>query len=184
MTLAEVGQAAGYSRGLAAHHFGSKPKLLRALAAHINDNFMNELAAAHPRHHGLDALLGFVQTYLGRKDQRWTNTRALLVLMAEATTDDSETGEILALYNQNVLSFLKQHFQAGIAQGEIRPEVDPSAGATLILGALRGLMLQKLLKNSSVDLAANRNELLAMMVRSFARKPSAWLARIEVESTA
>jgi AcrR family transcriptional regulator len=183
MTLAEVGQAAGYSRGLAAHHFGSKPKLLRALATHINDNFMHELAAAHQWQDGLDALLGFVQTYLGRKDPRWTNTRALLLLMAEALTDDSETSAVLALYNQNVLSFLTRHFESGIAAGEIRADVDPSAAGSLIVGALRGLMLQKLLKNAAVDLTAARTQLLAMMVRSFARKPSAWLARIGEETT-
>jgi len=32
MTLAEVGEAAGYSRGLPAHRFGSKAGLLRARA--------------------------------------------------------------------------------------------------------------------------------------------------------
>ena len=182
MTLAEIGQAAGYSRGLAAHHFGSKPELLRALASYINDNFMHELAAAHKWRDGLDALLGFIQTYLGRKDPRWINTRALLVLMAEAMTDDSETGEVLAYYNQNVLDFLKRHFQAGIDAGEIRPDVDPAAAGTLILGSLRGLMLQKLLKNSAVDLAVVRAQLLTMVVRSFARRPATWVARITVES--
>src|SRR5699024_4887137 len=34
MTLAEVGEVAGYSRGLAAHRFGNKAGLLRALVAH------------------------------------------------------------------------------------------------------------------------------------------------------
>ena len=110
MTLAEVGEAAGYSRGLAAHHFGSKPKLLRALASHINENFMRELEGGAPTQDGLDALLGFVETYLGRSDALWTNTRALLLLMAEAITDNSETGEDLALYNQSVLGFLAQHW--------------------------------------------------------------------------
>ena len=32
MTLAEVGEAAGYSRGLPAHHIGSKAGLVQALA--------------------------------------------------------------------------------------------------------------------------------------------------------
>ena len=31
MTLAEVGELAGYSRGLATHHFGSKAGLLTAI---------------------------------------------------------------------------------------------------------------------------------------------------------
>ncbi|CAN5524728.1 TetR/AcrR family transcriptional regulator [soil metagenome] len=171
MTLAEVGEAAGYSRGLAAHHFGSKPKLLRALASHINDNFMQELDGSPPANDGIDALLSFVSVYLGRTDTRWTNTRALLVLMAEATTDDSETGESLGLYNQSVIEFLATQFRAGIAAGQIRPDVDPMTGAAILLGALRGVMLQSLLKNSRVDLVAVRKELSTMILRSFACEP-------------
>ena len=176
MTLAEVGESAGYSRGLAAHHFGSKPKLLRALATYINDNFMRELDGGPERRDGLEALLGFVQTYLGRSDERWTNTRALLLLMAEASTDDSETGENLALYNQSVIDFLGQHFRAGIANGDIRSDIEPSSGAIVIVGALRGVMMQKLLKNSSVNLDAVKRQLLSMMIRSFACQPDKWLA--------
>ena len=175
MTLAEVGEAAGYSRGLAAHHFGSKPQLLRALASHINENFMRELEGGAPTQDGLDALLGFVDTYLGRSDALWTNTRALLLLMAEAITDNSETGEDLALYNQSVLGFLAQHLHAGIANGDIRQEVNPTSSATLIVGALRGVMLQKLLKNSAIDLMAIKKEMRSMLVRSFAAEPDKWL---------
>lgn len=174
MTLAEVGEAAGYSRGLAAHHFGSKPALLRALAAHINDNFMQELDLSPPVGEGMASLLSFVDVYLGRTDGRWTNTRALLVLMAEATTDDSETGESLARYNQSVIDFLALHFHVAVSAGEMRVDVDPVTCAAIVLGALRGVMLQSLLKNSTVDLLAVRKALSAMIVRSFAQDPEAW----------
>ena len=174
MTLAEVGEAAGYSRGLAAHHFGSKPALLRALASHINDNFMRELELNPPVAEGMASLLSFVSVYLGRTDGRWTNTRALLVLMAEATTDDSETGESLARYNQSVIDFLALHFHAAIAAGEMRQGLDPGTCAAIVIGALRGVMLQSLLKNATVDLAAVSETLSAMIVRSFARVPEAW----------
>ncbi len=174
MTLAEVGEAAGYSRGLATHHFGSKPKLLRALASHINENFMRELGESPQKPDGMEGLIAFVQVYLGRTDSRWTNTRALLLLMAEATTDDSETGESLALYNQSVLSSLARHFKAGMANGEMRKGIDPMTGAAIVIGALRGVMLQSLLKNSEVQLRTVRRELSAMLIRSFAREPEKW----------
>jgi AcrR family transcriptional regulator len=174
MTLGEVGEAAGYSRGLAAHHFGSKPALLRALADQINENFLREIGEARPTEEGLGGLLGFVHAYLGRTDPRWTNTRALLILMAEATTDDSETGEGLALYNQSVLDSLENHFRCGIANGEVKPDVDVCAAAAITLGALRGTMLQKLLKESRVDLDGVRRELLRMLVACYATRPKAW----------
>lgn len=174
MTLAEVGLAAGYSRGLAAHHFGTKARLLRALATRINDDFMDEVRAAPARREGLDALIGFVQSYFDRRDRRWTNTRALLVLMAEATTDDSDTGESIAQFNASVVSIVERQFEAGIRNGDMRPDIDPAAGAVIVIGALRGVMMQRLLKSSAVDVAAIRRELLSMLVRSFARRPSSW----------
>jgi AcrR family transcriptional regulator len=52
MTLAEVGEAAGYSRGLPAHRFGSKAGLLRALAAHIGELFRSQREAGPQRAKG------------------------------------------------------------------------------------------------------------------------------------
>lgn len=174
MTLAEVGIAAGYSKGLAAHHFGSKARLLRAVAAQINDEFMREVGCAPQRRAGLDALIGFVETYLDRRDKRWVNTRALLVLMAEATMDDSETGASLGQFNRSVAALVEQHFHAGMRNGDMRSDIEPAAGAVIVIGALRGVMMQRLLKNSSVDIKAVRRALVGMLIRSFARIPESW----------
>ncbi|MGQ7819291.1 TetR/AcrR family transcriptional regulator [Metapseudomonas furukawaii] len=164
MTLAEVGEEAGYSRGLAAHHFGNKAGLLRALAAFVNGNFMALVEAELPRRRpGLDALLGFVSVYLGREDGDWTNTRALLALMAEAVTEDSDTREILAEYNRTVQAHLAEQVRHGIANGDIRPGVEPLATATLLLAALRGAMLQYLLAPGIADLAAVQREMLDLV---------------------
>ncbi|MFP3581906.1 TetR/AcrR family transcriptional regulator, partial [Arthrobacter sp. SIMBA_036] len=72
MTLADVGQAAGYSRGQAAQHFGSKGALLRALTLHITNSFADEMQAAPTQPEGLQAVLGYVRVYLGRSDPKWT----------------------------------------------------------------------------------------------------------------
>ena len=166
MTLSEVGEEAGYSRGLAAHHFGNKSGLLRALANFLNDSFHKEVSSGPQRHPGMETLRGFILTYFGRTDPSWTNTRALLLLMAEATIDSSETGDILANYNQVVLSFLEHHVQAGIDQGELRPELSAQACAAIIMGALRGVMLQKLVKHSRVELKAVSDQLIDLLERS------------------
>lgn len=168
MTLTEVGEAAGYSRGLAAHHFGNKQGLLRALASHLNERFMSELQRAPAAQEGLPALLQFVTTYLNRKDAAWTSTRALLLLMAEASTDDSETGDILSTYNRQVLAYLEAHIRAGIANGTIRSDVQARPMAVLIMGSLRGVMLQKLLKESKINLKRVRESLVDMLTRALA----------------
>lgn len=160
MTLSEVGEEAGYSRGLATHHFGSKAGLLRALAAYVNANFMSLVQVEAPKWRpGLDALKGFVSVYLGRNDTDWINSRALLSLMAEAVTQDSETAQILAQYNRSVQQHLADCISAGIANGEIRADVQPLPSAVLILGTLRGSMLQFLLDPAGIDLAVLQRQL-------------------------
>ncbi|WP_223525330.1 TetR/AcrR family transcriptional regulator [Pseudomonas sp. A-B-26] len=164
MTLSEVGEEAGFSRGLANHHFGNKAGLLRALAGFVNSSFMQlvEVQSSQWRP-GINALKGFVSIYLGRNEGDWVNTRALLALMAEAVTQDSEISLILAEYNRSVQQHLARYIGEGIANGEIRSDVQPMAGAMLILGALRGTMLQFLLDPSDIPLSALQTELLAFV---------------------
>lgn len=168
LTLAEVGEAAGYSRGLPAHRFGSKAGLLRALAAHINARFHEQLRAAPKRNDGLDAIRGNISVYFGRTDRTWTTTRALLVMMTEAFMEGAELRQDMAAYNRAALSFFETQIRIGIERGEIRADTDPATTSVLILGALRGVLLQWLLDNS-IDLQGVRDRLLAIVDRALAR---------------
>ena len=168
-TLADVGVAAGYSRGLAAHYFGSKSGLLREITRHINDNFFAELNKAPPAQPGLPALLSFVSVYLGRSDPEWTNTRALLLLMTEALLEDSGNADQMADYNNSVLGFLETNIKAGIAQGEIDPSISPRVGAEAVVGMLRGMMLQRLVRGRNAGALEMRKHLLALLKRAFAK---------------
>ena len=171
MTLADVGDAAGYSRGLAAHHFGNKAGLLRALTQHINTSFMDAMRAAPPREPGLDSILGYISVYLGRTDPNWTNTRTLLLLLAEASLEDSETGTLLAQYNRTMFAYLEQNIRAGVRKGEIQRGTSPEIGAEFIVGALRGMMLQRLLEGRAVDTRQLQKQLLALIKRALAARP-------------
>ncbi|CAI8885440.1 MULTISPECIES: TetR/AcrR family transcriptional regulator [Pseudomonas] len=169
MTLSEVGEEAGYSRGLATHHFGNKAGLLRALAGFVNATFMELVQARSPQWRpGMDALKGFVSVYLARPDGDWVNTRALLALMSEAVTQDSETVQVLAEYNLSVQKHLARYISEGIDNGEIRSNVDPMTGALLFLGTLRGMMLQVLLNPASVDLELLHTQMLAFIENALA----------------
>ncbi|MFA7665080.1 MAG: TetR family transcriptional regulator C-terminal domain-containing protein [Burkholderiaceae bacterium] len=156
MTLAEVGTAAGYSRGLPAQRFGSKAGLLRALAASIGTRFAERLAAAPPRQPGLDALYGKIAVYFDRSDGNWMTTRALLAMLTEGFMEDSELRELITRYNRDQLASFEADIRTGIENGEIAAGTDPTAMAVLLLGALRGATLQWLL-DPSIDLPGVRD---------------------------
>ena len=168
LTLAEVGAAAGYSRGLATHRFGNKAGLLRALVQLIGNRFAAQLQAAPKRQPGLDAIRGNIGVYFGRTDRHWTTTRALLVMMTEGFMDGAELQADMAAYNRQALVFFETQIRAGITQGEIHPDLHPAATAVLLLGTLRGVMLQWLL-DPSIPLAQVRDSVLLVVARALAR---------------
>lgn len=151
MTLAEVGEAAGVSRGLPSHHFGNKTGLLRALTLQIDSSFAQAMNAHPPARPGLEAVLNYVSVYLGRKDRKWTNTRTLLLLMAEALIEGSENAVVLAGYMKRMYDYLEENFRIGLEAGEIHPGITPRLGAETVVGTLRGIMLQRLIKGARVD---------------------------------
>ena len=169
MTLAEVGQAAGYSRGLPAHHFGSKAGLVHALAGYIGERFGEQRARGARPAPGLAAIQGNIHFYFSRRGGAWTATRALMVMMSEASMAapaDVTPGSAgpglraeLAAYNRSALAWFEQHIRSGIAQGQIAAGTDPALTAVILLGAMRGVM-QQWLVDGQIKLPAARDRLL------------------------
>ncbi len=164
MTLAEVGVAAGYSRGLPAQHFGNKAGLVHALAIRIGEGFREMREAAPERRPGLDAIRGAIGVYFGRADANWASTRALLAMMTEGLMEGSALRASLVAYNRSSLAFFEQQLRIGVETGELAPDIDPAATAVILLGALRGVMMQAL-GDDAIDVHAVRDRLLAMVDR-------------------
>lgn len=168
MTLAQVGESAGVSRGLASHHFGNKAGLLRALTLQINERFERAMQASPPTTPGLEAVLNYVSVYLGRKDRKWTTTRTLLLLMAEALIEGSENAEVLAGYMKRMFDYLEENIRIGIEAGEIHRGILPRLGAETVIGTMRGVMLQRLVQGRQSDMPEMHDHLLHIFRRAFA----------------
>lgn len=169
-TLADVGEAAGYSRGLAGHYYGNKAGLLRAITEQMNNSMIEEVRKAGPVEPGLAAILGFVGVYLGRKDPKWTNTRALLNLMTHALLEDSEHADLMINFNLSMFKYVEDNVRIGINNGEIDPGVSAPLGAEFVIGMLRGTMLQRLVKGGSVQANTLRKHTQVLIERAFRAK--------------
>ncbi|WP_409461674.1 TetR/AcrR family transcriptional regulator [Amycolatopsis sp. GA6-003] len=147
VTLARVGERAGYSRGLVTHHFGGKKALLEQLARTTQTDFVPGLADLPP---GLDRLLRLIDGYLAQLSEPDVRSRAFLVLWAESMT----TPELAPIFRERDQSFrddLREEIRAGITEGTIRADVDPEQIAVAIVGQLRGIALQCLLDPAAVE---------------------------------
>jgi AcrR family transcriptional regulator len=165
ITLTEVGEAAGYSRGLPAHYFGGKEGLIVALAGHIIESFGRALERIEHHRPGLERLLGMAAFYLDSARKEPVATRALFVLLGEGLSNQTVT-ERLAQLNARSAQAIETNLRAGIAAGDVRKDVDAQSQALLILAALRGAVGLWLLAPDGVDLRAVRDEFVASLRRS------------------
>lgn len=141
MTLGEVGERAGYSRGLPAHHYGSKEGLLKALIVDIVDEFREARLAANMQP-GLDSVLGTMRMYLDRSGNRDRGLLAMHVLFSDVFVSGGELATALEAFTDSTLTHFRQEIRTGIRRGEIREDVDAAAQAAMILGMLRGVSAQ------------------------------------------
>ncbi|WP_321325413.1 TetR/AcrR family transcriptional regulator [uncultured Parasphingorhabdus sp.] len=133
-TLADVAEAAGYSRGLPAHYFGSKEGLLARVVEYVTQDYHDSIAKNPEILHGLPALENLVHTYVRVNG---APIRTFQILTAQALVRSGLKMTMSRLTNQSLKSIEKE-IRAGIELGNIRKDIDVSAHAAMIYSFLRG----------------------------------------------
>jgi AcrR family transcriptional regulator len=147
LTLARVGERAGYSRGIVTHHFGSKQALLEALARSAQAGFA---AGIEDVPAGLEHLLRLVAGYVRALTGAGVASRAFLLLWATAPTSP-ELAPIFTERDERFRADLRTDVERGVAAGTVRSDVDPQAVSVAVLGQLRGISMQHQLAPETVD---------------------------------
>ncbi len=170
-TLGQVGVAAGYSRGLPAHLFGTKENLLiRAGQAIMASRRAMGLFAIDPEG-GFAAFLDAGRQWFPIAAREPENVRALLVLTSEALVRHAAKNfraraAAVAALDSETRRHIRRFLEAGIARGEIRRDIDLDIQAVLIVSTLRGMMSQWLVSPGSIDLENSGTYWLAELKRS------------------
>jgi AcrR family transcriptional regulator len=149
LTLAAVGERAGYSRGIVTHQYGSKRALIDALARASQVGFVP--GVVHPP--GLERLVFLVRGYVSALAGASTLSRAFLLLWAEAATSQ-ELADVFRERDEAFRADLRADVVAGVEAGDIRADADAAATAAAVVGQLRGVGLQLLLAGDALDPAA------------------------------
>lgn len=155
-SLADVGQLAGYSRGLANHHFGTKAALVDQLAQRIQAQFVGG-AAAKLEEPGVDAvavLSQLAEDYLKAMIGYPRTSRAFFVMWGAAMPSEAALRPVFATDDERFRHGVDQLLRAGQRNGSVSADVDPASTATVLTGMLRGVAAQYQIAPDAVDLPA------------------------------
>jgi AcrR family transcriptional regulator len=139
LTLAGVGEAAGYSRALPAHYFGSKEELIAALADEILIEHQTYIAHMSTGEGGFESLLSSVRRTLEQPLGEPEAIRAFHAFMGAALTKPV-LADVARRINADTLTGLVKMIRHGQKRREICADIDAGFEAQAIFGSLRGVI--------------------------------------------
>jgi AcrR family transcriptional regulator len=137
VTLAKVGEAAGYSRGIVYHQFGSRERLIEAVLDRAQSLDLPEYSG-----NGLEQLTGIVETYLTTVARRSPTTRAFLQLWLEALAADPVVAPLFEERDAGFRRLFSDAVLRGVSDGSVSAEADPVAAGSVLIALVRGAALQ------------------------------------------
>jgi AcrR family transcriptional regulator len=141
-TLSAIGETAGYSRGLATHHFGSKAALFRQILKRISAAWTEELNVRLHGKTGLQAFTTAIDAHLAHVLKHPKYIRAQNILWGAAMDPSSEfkpnVAEFMRIQRESVAAWVK----GGQELGEIHPRINARRIAEQYYGALIGINSQ------------------------------------------
>lgn len=167
LTLNAAGEAAGYSRALPTHYFGTKGALLQALADHIVATYNERVRSAPLSEQPLDRLCDLITFCIDDAIRDPTSVRAYQSIIA-AGLNHPELRLIVDRMTRQSIEDLASVVREGRDNGQIRADARPRAEASVILASLRGVLFQWLIIPDHVELLRVRDSLVASIRRSLA----------------
>ncbi len=168
VTTGMIATQLGLSQPAIYKHFPRKEDIWIAIADLLGQRIADNITDAATRPPGLPRLRQLVQGHLA------------LVTAAPALPDimimrdpDAKRGPVQPRMMQALASMraaLVENIGHAIDQGDIRPEIDKTDAATLIIGLIQSLILRMLISRNPAILLADGPRLLALLLSGFSMK--------------
>lgn len=160
-SLSQIGERAGYSRGLVNHHFGTKDALVDRLVRRSRMKFMRELSL-DTNDSGLNNLLRAADTYLQIYVSEEKSGSARMVLWGAAFATGATHTDSVSEGDEDARKIICAGVQLGQTDGSISIAIDEQVFSVVFLGMLRGIAGQLLVGSDSL-----RKQKLCFQVRDF-----------------
>jgi AcrR family transcriptional regulator len=164
-SLSQIGERAGYSRGLVNHHFGTKDALVDRLVRRSRMKFMKELRL-DINDSGLNNLLRAADTYLQIYESEQKTGSARMVLWGAAFASGATHMDAVSEGDEDARKIICAGVQLGQEDGSVSNTVDGLVFAVMLLGMLRGIAGQILVGPSSLKKCELRSQVKRFIATS------------------
>lgn len=164
LTLANVGERAGYSRGLVTARFGSKDGLIQAMVERLTAGWSESHVGPRIKDlSGLDSVLEHLREMRDQTAKLPSRVLALQVLLFDALNPASPARPPCTEYDLSLTNAFERGVRAGIVDGTIRADADPRREAAWLLEGIRGIGFHWLLTPDSYDAVAALDHLIGVV---------------------
>ncbi|MDG0972123.1 MAG: TetR/AcrR family transcriptional regulator [Porticoccaceae bacterium] len=163
-TLKDVGEKAGYSRGLAGYRFGNKEGLFDFVLRSVGDQWLGELTQVTQQKYGYEAIAAALDAHIQFCADAPKHVEAFYRLWFEALTPESQLkGVILGIHKRrraDVISWLEQ----GIERELLAPTIDKALVADHFTASVSGIVYHWMSDPDNLaEMRANHNGLKDVM---------------------
>jgi len=151
-TLKDIGERAGYSRGLASYRFGSKDGLWMELFARFDDIWKAHLSQYLAGQSGLASLRAAMQAQRDIFTRESGYLRAMYILWYESLGRESDIRASLARHHVIYRRDVRQWIEQAQASGEVKPEVDAEHFAVGYCSTMFGTIYQWVVAPDAIDI--------------------------------
>lgn len=176
-TLKDVGELAGYSRGLASARFGNKGALFSFIVKAVGEEWLDALREAVEGKVGLDAICAATDAHYRYVRAGAERIRAFYSLWFDSIGPDAELKQVIANVHERRQRDVEAWIRQGIEAGALRAEVDVTAVARQFCAAIIGIVYQWLVTPDAHGLIADLHTgLKQQMTRALARDTTGAIA--------
>ena len=171
-TLKEVGELAGYSRGLAGYRFGSKANLFSFIVRSVGEEWLRELGQAVEHKVGLDAILAAADAHYRFVVEAADRIRAFYILWFISIGPDLEFKQVIAHVHERRQEDVEAWIRRGVAAGKVRKDIDVRGIADQFCATIIGIVYQWLVAPDAHESIKQLHEGLKQQMVSALGKPA------------
>ncbi|MDA9296256.1 TetR/AcrR family transcriptional regulator [Porticoccaceae bacterium] len=169
VTLKDVGEKAGYSRGLAGYRFGNREGLFDFVLRSVGDEWLGELTQVTANSFGYKAIAAALDAHIKFCEDAPKHVEAFYRLWFDSMAPDSQLkGVILGIHQRrrgDVVSWIEQ----AVAAGEVSATVDAGMLADHFTASVSGIVYHWMTDPDNLDEMRNLHEALKQVMHSMLR---------------